>query len=109
MKLTVAIIHNRDKGKVTDELLRAGFKFTIIGSTGGFLREGNTTFLIGVEDDEVPILKQVFQDYCKTREQIVNVAPVESGPQGAFIPSPIKVPVGGAIMFVLNVDDLARF
>ena len=58
MKLAVCIIHNRDKGKIIDELVKAGFKFTIIGSTGGFLREGNTTILMGVQDDEVADLKE---------------------------------------------------
>lgn len=109
MKLCVAIIHNRDKNRVTDELVRAGFKFTIIGSTGGFLREGNTTFLIGLEESEIPLLKEVFQANCCAREQIVNVGTPEVGPQAAFIPSPIKVPVGGAVMFMLNVDEFHRF
>ena len=57
MKLAVCIVHNRDKGRLTDELLKAGFKFTVIGSTGGFLREGNTTILIGSEEEELPQLK----------------------------------------------------
>ena len=42
MKLVVAVVHNRDKGRVVEDLIRNGFKFTIIGSTGGFLKEGNT-------------------------------------------------------------------
>lgn len=109
MKLCVAVIHNRDKGRVTDELVRTGFKFTIIGSTGGFLREGNTTFLIGLEDSEVELLREVIESNCHAREQIVNIAPVETGPQGGFIPSPIKVPVGGAIIFILNVEDFHRY
>ncbi len=109
MKLCVAVIHNRDKGRIIDELVRTGYKFTIIGSTGGFLREGNTTFLIGTEDGEVETLREVIYSQCHARDQIVNVAPVETGPQGGFIPSPIKVPVGGAILFVLNVDEFHRF
>lgn len=109
MKLCVAIIHNRDKNRVTDELVRTGFKFTIIGSTGGFLREGNTTILVGAQEEEIALLREVFANTCQTREQMVNVAPAETGPQGAFIPSPIKVPVGGAVMFLLNVDEFHRF
>lgn len=109
MKLLICIVHNRDKGKITDELIRAGFKFTIIGSTGGFLREGNTTFLIGIEEDELnPLLKLISQN-CKTREQLVNVTPIEAAPPGAFIPSPVKVPVGGAVVFVIGVDKFERF
>jgi uncharacterized protein YaaQ len=109
VKLVVCIVHNRDKGKIMDELVRAGFKSTIIGSTGGFLREGNTTFLIGVEQDELEALTNVIENNCQAREQLLNVTPFESGAPGAFIPSPVKVPVGGAVVFVLNVEQFKRY
>ncbi len=109
MKLVICIVHNRDKNKVTEELIKAGFKFTVIGSTGGFLREGNTTILVGVQDDELEGLRNLIQANCKAREQLVNVMPFESAPPGAFIPSPVKVPVGGAVIFVINVDEFHRF
>jgi uncharacterized protein YaaQ len=109
VKLVVCIVHNRDKGKITDELVKAGFKFTIIGTTGGFLREGNTTFLIGVAEDEVATLQKVIEQHSQSREQLVNVMPFEAAPPGAFIPSPVKVPVGGAVVFVLNVDEFIRY
>ncbi len=109
VKLVVCIVHSRDKNKITDELLKAGFKFTIIGSTGGFLREGNTTFLIGVDEPDVATLKRVIGQNCQSREQLVNVMPFEAAPPGAFIPSPVKVPVGGAVVFVLPVESFERF
>ena len=94
---------------MTEELVRTGFKFTVIGSTGGFLREGNTTFLIGVEDEELPALMSVIEQNCQAREQVVNVMPFEGGPQGGFMSSPVKVPVGGAVVFVMNVETFQRF
>ncbi len=109
VKLAVCIVHNRDKGRVTDELVKAGFKFTVIGSTGGFLREGNTTFLIGVDESELTALQKVVSQNSQSREQLVNVMPFEAAPPGAFIPSPVKVPVGGAVMFVMNVEQFHRF
>ena len=110
MKLVVCVVHNRDKGKITEELIRAGFKFTVISSTGGFLREGNTTLLIGIEETEQPTLMELIALNCMTREQVVNVMPVEAAPAaGAILPSPVKVPVGGAVVFVLNVDHYERF
>jgi uncharacterized protein YaaQ len=109
VKLAICIVHNRDKNKITDELVRAGFKFTIVGSTGGFLREGSSTFLIGLEDSELPALRAVVEQNCCAREQMVNVSAFEPGPPGAFIPSPVKVPVGGAVLFVMNVDEFHRF
>lgn len=109
MKLVVCIVHNRDKNKVTEELIKGGFKFTVIGSTGGFLREGNTTILVGVQDEELEGVRNLIQSNCQAREQLVNVMPFESAPPGAFIPSPVKVPVGGAVLFVMNVDEFHRF
>lgn len=109
MKLVVAVVHNRDKNKVIDDFVRVGYKFTIIGSTGGFLREGNTTFLIGVEDDEVEVLLKLIQQNTKAREQIVNVLPPDASSVGTFVPNPIKVPVGGAVVFVLDVEHFERF
>jgi uncharacterized protein YaaQ len=109
MKLAVAIIHNRDKNRITDELVRAGFKFTVIGSTGGFLREGNTTFLIGTTEDELPVLKSVISENCQTREQLLSVAPYETNPAAAFVGGAVKVPVGGAVLFVLPVEEFARY
>ncbi|MGI8922901.1 MAG: cyclic-di-AMP receptor [Fimbriimonadales bacterium] len=109
MKLVVAVVHSCDKNRVVEDLVRNGFKFTIIGSTGGFLREGNTTFLIGVGDGEKDAVISLIQQNCKAREQMVNVLPPDASPVGTFVPSPIKVPVGGAIAFVLDVEQFERF
>lgn len=109
LKLVVCIVHNRDKARMTDELVRAGFKFTLVGSTGGFLREGNTTLLIGSKDDDVPSLLKVIESNSQTREQIVGSPPVETAPAGVFVGQPIKAQVGGAVVFVMNVDEFHRF
>lgn len=109
MKLAVCIIHNRDKNRIIDELIAAGFKFTIIGSTGGFLREGNTTLLIGTGDGEVDNLKRVIETACPTREQVLSMAAYDANPAAAFVPSAMKVPVGGAVMFLLPVEEFTRF
>jgi len=109
VKLAVCIVHNRDKGRLTDELVKAGYKFTVIGSTGGFLREGNTTILIGVEENDVSALQKLFRENCQSRDQLVNVMPFEAASPGAFIPNPVKVPVGGAVMFLIDVEQFHRF
>jgi uncharacterized protein YaaQ len=109
MKLVITVVHDRDKSKITESLLRNGFKFTKIGSTGGFLREGNVTLLIGVEEPELEKALQVIGDSCKTREQFVNVLPPDAAPVGTFMPSPVKVLVGGAVVFVVDVERFERF
>jgi uncharacterized protein YaaQ len=109
MKLVVTVVHDRDKNKITEALLRNGFKFTKIGSTGGFLREGNVTLLIGVDAKDVDRVIQTISDSCKAREQFVNVLPPDAAPVGPFMPSPVKVLVGGAVCFVMDVERFERF
>jgi uncharacterized protein YaaQ len=109
MKLAICIVHNRDKNRITDELVRAGFKFTVIGSSGGFLREGNTTYLIGTTAEELPLLKQVVAENSQSREQLLSVAPYETNPAAAFVGSAVKVPVGGAVLFVMPVEEFERY
>jgi len=104
MKLVIAVVQDKDKRKVMDALLEAGYKFTNIASTGGFPREGNVTFLVGVEPKHVDDVIAIVRDNCQTREQFVNVFPPTIEPVGTCIPSPVKVTVGGAIVFVVDVE-----
>jgi len=109
MKLVITVVHDRDKNRITESLLRNGFKFTKIGSTGGFLREGNVTLLIGVQEEELEHCLQVIGESCKTREQFVNVLPPDAAPVGTFMPSPVRVLVGGAVVFVVDVERFERY
>ncbi|MBV9851346.1 MAG: cyclic-di-AMP receptor [Armatimonadetes bacterium] len=113
MKLIIAIAHERDKHRLADALLENGLTFTKLGSTGGFLRQGNVTVLIGVDDAEAPRVLEVIRSACGKAEEFVNV-PGETltSPTvlpGAFPPHPIKVETGGAVAFVLNVESFQRF
>ncbi|HHX39436.1 MAG TPA: hypothetical protein GX715_05675 [Armatimonadetes bacterium] len=109
MKLVTAVIHDRDKNRMFDVLVAAGFPFTKIASTGGFLREGNVTLLLGVEDERLEELLSLIQENCKAREQYVNILPPDTRPIGTFLPQPVKVEVGGAIVFVVDVERFERF
>ena len=109
MKLVVAVIHDRDQKRTRDSLLKAGLKFTTIASTGGFLREGNVTMLIGAREDEVERIMSILDDSSRAREQYVNVLPPEATPVGTFLTNPVKVQVGGAIAFVMDVERFERF
>jgi uncharacterized protein YaaQ len=109
LKLIITIAHDRDKNRLSEALLRNSFQFTKIGSTGGFLREGNTTLLIGVEDDDLERCLSTIRESCRTREQFVNALPADAAPVGAFLSSPVKVQVGGAVVFVLSVDRFERY
>jgi len=108
MKLIMAVIHEKDQRHVQDSLLESGFQFTNVASTGGFLREGNVTLMIGVDEEQVEQVIDVIRDSCQTREQYVNVMPPTMEPVGTVIPSPVKVMVGGAIIFVLDVERFEK-
>lgn len=108
MKLILAIVHQRDRQKACDELLQAGHQFTVVASTGGFLRDGNATLLLGAEDDRVDEILGILGACCSTREQFVNQPPPDAMAAGGMLLNPVKVKVGGAIMFVLDVERVER-
>ncbi len=108
MKLIVAIVHARDKQKVCDSLLTAGHKFTEIATTGGFMRDGNVTLLIGAKKEQVDDVIDVIRNCCPAREQYVAQPPIDIMGAAGGMMSPIKVSVGGAIIFVVNVEKFER-
>jgi len=108
MKLMIAIVHERDKQRVSDALLQAGHKFTVVASTGGFLRDGNTTLLIGAEENMVDEVIGAIRGCCPSRDEYVNQPPPDAlGAAGVMI-NPVKVTVGGAIVFVVDVEQFIR-
>jgi uncharacterized protein YaaQ len=112
MKLIIAIAHERDKHRLGDALLQNGLTFTKLGSTGGFLRQGNVTILVGVGDADVPRVLGVIKEACHSSEGYVNLPGemVGSVPAlAAFSPHPVRVEAGGAVAFVLTVDSFERF
>ncbi len=109
MKLIIAIVHDRDKQRLEDGLRSGGYRFTKLASTGGFLREGNTTFLLAAEDDSIDEILAVVDENCKTREQYVNLLPPDAAAVGAFVASPVSIKVGGAIVFVLPIERFEKY
>jgi uncharacterized protein YaaQ len=108
MKLVLAIVQEKDSRKLVDALTEAGFQATVLASTGGFLRTGNTTLLIGVQDAEVDRVLEVVRQTCHAREQLMSPIPPVVEPVDAYAAYPVKVQVGGAIVFVLGVDRMER-
>jgi uncharacterized protein YaaQ len=107
MKLVLAIVSDEDGPKVMNELNRNGIGVTKLGSTGGFLRVGNTTLLLGLEEEKVGTAIEIIKKMSKSRKQIVNssVMPNEGS---MFVPFPVEVTVGGATVFVLNVERFEK-
>jgi uncharacterized protein YaaQ len=109
MKLIMAIVNSDDSRGLIDRLLRRGFSATIISTTGGFLREGNATVFIGTEDQKVSECLSIIRESCHTRIQYVTPLPPVMEPGELQIPTPVEVQVGGATVFVLNVERFEKF
>ena len=106
MKLVIAIINNDDAHSVLSGLTREGFSATKLSTTGGFLRAGNTTLLIGVEEEKVDALIEIVRQFSQKRTQMIGANPVY---QSEFLMSmPVEVNVGGATVFVLDVDKFFK-
>jgi uncharacterized protein YaaQ len=108
VKLIVSIVNGDDEHDLTEALKKAGFQSTKISTTGGFLREGNATILIGVSDEKLSAVMNVIRDNCHRRTQYVNPLPPVMEPGELYMPNPVEVEVGGATIFVLNVERLER-
>ncbi|MFC4425890.1 cyclic-di-AMP receptor [Deinococcus navajonensis] len=108
MKLVLAVIQDADATALVRVLSENAFEVTKLASTGGFLREGNTTLMIGVTDERLPELKRRVQQTCRARTRLVAPS-VPMGEQNEGLASdPVEVPVGGAVMFVMNVAEFVK-
>lgn len=66
MKLILAIIQDKFVNDMVLEFLNANVRITKLSSTGGFLKSGNTTFLIGVEEDKLELAKELIRKTVKS-------------------------------------------
>ena len=108
MKLVIAIAQDDDAGDLIDVITENGFRVTKLATTGGFLKSGNTTLMIGVEDDKVDTVLALIEDICKVRKQIVSSPSPVAGSTGVYVPYPVEVDIGGATIFVVDVDKFLR-
>ena len=106
MKLLIAVINIDDSHVVLDEITKAGFYATKLSTTGGFLRAGNLTLLMGVDDDKVDELLEILRANCRKREEVTPIIPTYSS--GLVNAIPVNVTVGGATVFVLDVDQFHK-
>ena len=109
MKLIITIVQDEDASRLISHLMSEGYRVTKLATTGGFLRSGNTTLLIGVEDEKLQAALDIVEKVCKSRRQIAPSPSPISGTTGVYVPYPIEVTVGGATVFVLDVEQFAKF
>ena len=106
MKLVMAIMGKEDATVVMRALTEESFQVTKMASTGGFLKSGNTTLIIGAEDNKINKVIDIISKYSSKRKQLVtNTVPTYFD---SITRTPFEVTVGGAIIFVLDVDRFEK-
>lgn len=106
MKLITAIVNKEDSKVVNAELVQAGFTVTKLATTGGFLMAGNVTMMIGTEDEKVDDCIDIISRYSRQRTEVVPSTANYGSQLTASMP--LEVTVGGAAIFVTNVDRFEK-
>lgn len=107
-RLVVAVVQDEDAPALSDAVVARGYRVTRMNTVGGFLRKGNATILIGVTERQIPELLAVIRQTCRTRMAFLTATyPVEMAEP--FLSEPIEVQVGGAVVFILEVERFEAF
>jgi uncharacterized protein YaaQ len=107
-KLCVIVVSDTDANRLMDQMVEAGFPATKIGSTGGFLRKGSVTIMSGVTQEKLDQLMELVGEVCHARKEFVPVQTLPFLGDGGFTSEPVEVRVGGAIVFVLDIERFER-
>nr|WP_297279661.1 cyclic-di-AMP receptor [uncultured Butyricicoccus sp.] len=106
MKMLLAIINSDDAHSVISHMMEAGFQITKLATTGGFLRAGNVTILVGLDESRLDEAMELIRKYSTTRKQVI---PTTANLGVGFHPAmPVEVTVGGATVFVLGVEKFEK-
>ncbi len=106
MKLILAIVNDDDAASVSAALNKAGISATKLATTGGFLKAGNTTFLIGLEDQRVEEAMEIIGTHARKRTQVVQDSFLYGNYSNASMP--LEITVGGATVFVVDVEQFRK-
>lgn len=108
MKLVLAIVQDEDSKSLNEAFTKNGVRSTRLTSTGGFMRSGNSTFIIGIEDNKVEAVIDIIEEVCSTRVQSIMSPPSYDFNFEMNLNYPVDVEVGGATVFVLDVDQFRK-
>ncbi|MCI8477628.1 MAG: transcriptional regulator [Oscillospiraceae bacterium] len=106
MKLILSIVNHDDAGAVTSALTKRGFSSTKLATTGGFLMSGNATLIVGVDEEKVQTVIDIIKEQCHSRKQMIPTATEMS--YGYYPSMPVEVVVGGATIFVVDIERFER-
>lgn len=107
MKLIIAVIQDEDLKGLLKVLVDKRYQATHISSTGGFLRKGNATIMMGVECEKIDEVVDLIKNNCRTRTEILDPA-ISSDVLEWYVPQKAEVQVGGATIFVVDVERFEK-
>ena len=108
-KVVMAIVQDKDAAVLSSAFIDANVRATKLSTTGGFLRSGNSTFIIGVDDKRVDDVLKIIKANCQSREEFATAPSIAIDAAAGDAAAPIEVTVGGATVFVMPVDAFYRF
>ncbi len=108
MKLIIAIVQDEDSKRLNQAFTKNGVRATRLTSSGGFMRAGNCTFMIGIEDSKVETVLDIIKEVSSTRVQSIMAPPSYDFNFEMNLNYPIDVEVGGATVFVLDVEQFKK-
>ena len=109
MKLIMAIVQDKDSNRLANEFIDANIRATKLSSTGGFLKAGNSTFIIGIDDERVTEALELIKKTCQSRKQYVSTPMSLDISLDGQVPYPVEVEIGGATVFVLPVEGFHQY
>ncbi|QIL51209.1 hypothetical protein G7084_07870 [Weissella coleopterorum] len=109
MKMIIAVVQDKDANKLGTEFIKNNIRATRTATSGGFLRSGNTTFMIGIENDRVEDVLEIIKNNAKARKQFMAPSASLDLSFEATTAMPMEVQVGGATVFVQDIEQFHRF
>ncbi|CUU45215.1 cyclic-di-AMP receptor [Clostridium beijerinckii] len=109
MKLIIAIVQDEDSADVIEALTEEDYRVTKLATTGGFLKSGNTTLLVGIEEEKVELVIEVIRNVCRKRNETVVTPTTLGGSESGYMQQyPVQISVGDATVFVIDVDKFVK-
>lgn len=108
MKLLTAIVQGDDAPILLDVLTKRGYRATRINTAGGFLKKSNATLLLGIDEEQIDEVLETIRTNCQRRLEWANPAPIGPGLDDFLLVQPIEVEVGGATIFIQDVEQFVR-
>ena len=106
-KLILAVLQGDDYEATVKALNKEGFMATLLSSTGGFMKKRSTTVMIGVEEEKLQQVLDILRSCTKKRTETVYQN-LSMSPAG-MPPVPMMKTVGGAAVFVMNLEQIEKF